>query len=235
MPSIFLLALPIHLHFKAVNSSHLSTARRIDVPWEVKREFISIAHLPAITKCFLCVPLMCGALCCIDPCKLPAGWIMTASLRWMPAPCCDAGLWCVCRLGMTEWLFIISADWSNSPAGLPRSRSQFLSLFARTLLAMIMNTNLSSDCVRLCLSVLLKIAEALCQSSTVSWNVSNRLFKNCFLCSRSLKSDPLFVLALSLSYAFMWCSVTMKPCYECLLFSGFALTVCAKLKWWLQF
>lgn len=51
-------------------------------------------------------------------------------------------------------------------------------------------------------------------------------FQKLFLCSHSLKSDPLFVLSLSLSYAFMWCSVTMKPCYECLLFSGFTLTAC---------
>lgn len=98
------------------------------------KEFISNAHLPAITKCFLCAALTCSVLCCDDPCKLPVGWIMTACLRRMPAPCCDAGLWCVCRLGMTEWLFIISADRSNSPAGLPRSRSQFLSLFTTTLL-----------------------------------------------------------------------------------------------------
>lgn len=88
-------------------------------------------------------------------------------------------------MGMTEWLFIISADRSNSPAGLPGSQSQFLSLFAMDSVAMIMNTNLSSDCVRLCLSLLLKIPEALCQSSTVSWNVSNRIFKNCF-CVRTV-------------------------------------------------
>lgn len=89
------------------------------------------------------------------------------------ALCCDAGLWCVCRLGMTKWLFIISADRSYSPAGLPGSLSKFLPLSlchchplsSHGSVAMIMNTNLSSDCVQLCLSVLLKIAEALCQSS----------------------------------------------------------------------
>lgn len=47
-------------------------------------------------------------------------------------------------------------------------------------------------------------------------------FQELFLCSAQFKEWPVFCL----SYAFMWCSVTMKPCYECLLFSGFTLTAC---------
>ncbi len=133
-------------------------------------------------------------------------------------------------MGMTEWLFIISADRSNSPAGLPGSQFQFLSLFAMDSVAMIMNTNLSSDCVRLCLSVLLKIAEALCQSSTVSWIVSNRLSKTVFVFAQ-FKEWPAFcpLSRLSCGAQSLWNHLMNVYCFLAL------LSPSAKLKWWLHF
>lgn len=78
--------------------------------------------------------------------------------------------------------------------------------------AMIMNTNLSSDCVQLCLSVLLKIAEALCQSSkgTLFLFQKTALCRctrvTCFLSSRS----PNFHVVLSHCETMLWMFIIFR-------------------------
>lgn len=127
---------------------------------------------------------MCSAACWDDPRKLSAVWIMTACLRWIVC----AVLWCrsLVRVQTGDDQMTVHHQHrqklqSRRPAQISVEISLCHShpLSSQGSVAMIMNTNLSSDCVQLCLSVLLKIADALCQSSKGTLFLVS-LSRNCF-------------------------------------------------------